>query len=104
MLHSAKHLEVCSGTALTQVSPSWWHHSKDTLWGAKTPWQNTGSSHRLQLLSMEMALVHERETSSLENKALSFAKCFRASVSPAAEVQQCFCPGTAYPEHFYGVQ
>lgn len=91
MLHSAKHLKACSGTALTEVSPSWRHHSKDTLWGANTPWRNRGSNRWLQLLSMEAALFHElqtwRETSSLENEALCFAKCLHASVSPAVKVR-----------------
>lgn len=96
MLHSAKHLKACSGTALTDVSPSWRHHSKDTLWGAKTPWQNRGSSRRLRLLSIEAALFHElqtwRETSSLENEALCFAKRLRASVSPAVKMQPMLLP------------
>lgn len=88
MLSSAKRLEMCSGIALTEVSPSWRHESKDTLRGANTPWQNTGSSRRLCLLacrgswehhlSTGAALFHKlqqmwRETSRLENNAPSFA-------------------------------
>lgn len=81
MLRSAKRLEACSGIALTEVSPSWRHESKDTLWGANIPWQNTGASRRLRLLarggswerclSTGAALFHKlqqtrRETSSSE--------------------------------------
>lgn len=117
MLCSAKRLEVCSGIALTEVSPSWRHESKDTLWGANTPWQNAGSNHSLWLLahggswerrlSMGAALFHElqqtwRETSSLENKAPTFASASVPQFPQLLKCNQRSCPVTGYQKHFHG--
>lgn len=113
MFRSVKRLEVCSGTALTEVSPSWRHESKDTLWGANTPWQNAGSSRRLRLLagggsrerclSTGAALFHElqqtwRETSSLENKAPRFASASAPQFPQLLKPNQRSCSGTGYPK------
>lgn len=103
------HLEVCSGIALTEVSPSLWHESRDTLWGANTPWQNTGSSHWLgrELGMLLFSTSYSKcggKHPAWKNKAPS---CASASVSQFPQLLKCnqrSCLGTGHPKHFHELQ
>lgn len=96
MLRRAKRLELCSGMAWTQVSPSRRHSSKDSLWGANIPWKNTGPSRWLQLLAslrgwFFCTLFHELRGANVEGNIQLGKECswfcqhLGASVSPAVQ-------------------
>lgn len=118
-LRGAKPLEVCSGTALTEVSLSWRQESKDTLWGANTPWQNSGSSFSSLLAdqagnaaSPQGQRFSSRSQSkqggkqlgaarSLGRTAPSFASAPVTQFPQLLKSKQCCRPGTEHPKHFH---